>query len=75
MKAEINKATLPVTWEEDLENFVSVFETLSKMCQVTSEETLQEILIMLTGDALSFFSSRWQNCNAYDEGVKLIRDR
>ena len=43
-------------WEENLEESLVLYETLSKLCHLSLEEMSEGLPIMLTGDALSYYT-------------------
>lgn len=73
MKAYVGKDAFGGSWDEDLDNHISVYETLSRMFQVTKEEMHQSIPVMLRGDALSFFSDKMKGCTSYDDAINTLR--
>lgn len=44
--------------DEDADNMLKIFETLSDICRLKEAEKMQALPIMLRDDALSFFSDR-----------------
>lgn len=74
MKAFIGKQTFSGEWDDDLDNCLNIFETLARMCKVIKPEMFQSMPIMLSGDALSYFSNKLDMCSTYDEGKKLLRE-
>lgn len=73
MKACICKETFLDWWDEDLDNCLRVYETLSHIRQVTKLEILQSLPSMFTGHNLSYFSTKMQECTYYDDGKYLLR--
>lgn len=73
MKAYIGNPTFSGGWDEDIDNCISIYDILSEMCCVTDDEKLQSIPIMLSGDALSYFSSKIEGCSSYQEATMLLR--
>lgn len=73
MKAYIGKEVFKGVWEEDLDNCIKVYETLSRMCKVDKEEMLQSLPIMLSGDALNYFSSEVSGCESYDDAMDQLQ--
>lgn len=73
MKAMIGKTNFSGSWEEDLDTCISVFDTLVTMCQLSVEDNFKSIPIMLTGDALSYFSTHAQSRDKFDEVMNFLR--
>lgn len=74
MKSFIGKLTISGSWEEDLDNVLSIFNTLATMCKVAPDEKLKAIQIMQKGDALSYFSSKINLCATFDDAIELLRN-
>ena len=73
MRAFVGKATFAGNWDEDLTNTISVFETLATMCEVSYEEKLKSLPVMLSGDALNYYASNIKDCNDYEEAIELMK--
>lgn len=54
MKAFIGKPTFSGSWEEELENVINVYNTLALIFEVTEEDKLKAVQVMLKGDVLSY---------------------
>ena len=74
MRAFVGKPTFSGNWDEDLDNCLNIFNTLAVMCEVTEHEKLKAIPIMLTGDALNYFSNNSRACNSFDDAMKTLRE-
>lgn len=75
MKAYHGKDSFSGGREEALDNSIGVYETMAKMCQVTEEEKLQSLPIMLKGDALSYFFNNMQSCSTYTEVIQMLKQK
>lgn len=73
MKAFKGKKPFTGSWEEDLDNCLGVFETLSDMCQITEAQMLRSIPIMLDGDALDYYSRIAASCATYGDAKSALR--
>lgn len=73
MRALIGKPSFSGSWEEDLDNCICVFDTLSTMCEMTETEKLKSVPIMLSGDALNYYASNSKNCKTYEEATQTLR--
>lgn len=56
------KKTFLGSREENLDSFVSVYETVSNMCKVSSEDRLKAIPSMLFGNDFNYYLSNIQGC-------------
>lgn len=74
MKAFVGKPTFSGSWEEDLDNCINVFNTLSSMSEISSEEKLKAVPVMLGGDALSFFANNSSTCESFQGAMELLRN-
>lgn len=55
MKDFTGKPSFSGAYEEDLDNVLSIFDTITDMCEITPEEKLQAMPVILKGDALTLF--------------------
>lgn len=62
MKEYVGKTTFTGGWDEDLDSCIGVYETLTKMFEVTNDEMFRSLPVMLSGDALTYFSSNANHC-------------
>lgn len=46
---------------------------MANMCQVSTIDMLNAIPVMISGDALTFFSTHAKHCNSYEEAVNALR--
>lgn len=44
------------------------------MCEVTAEEKLKAVSVMLAGDALNYFAINPKGCSNYDDSMKKMRE-
>lgn len=72
MKAYYGKPIFSGGWDEGIDNFLGVYNTMTKMCEMTDEEKLKSLPIMLSGDALSYYSSHVDDCSNYEAGTDLL---
>lgn len=68
------KSTFSRSWEEDLDSIISVFESMARMCLVTTEDKLNGSPIMLFDDALVYFSSNFQGYSAYNGATIALQN-
>lgn len=73
MKAFVGKTTFTGGLDEDLYSYISVFATLSKMFEVSNEKILCSLPVMLSGDALSYFSSNANLYTTYGDAITVLR--
>lgn len=73
MKAFDRKKTFGGKWDEDLAGTISLYETLEKMCQLTQDEKFKSLPVMLSGDALTYFSDNAATCPSYEEALDVLR--
>lgn len=72
MKAYNGEMTFSRSWDEDFDSCISIYETFSKMCEVSMEDKLQALPVMLSGDALSYFSTKSVQSSSCDEAIKTL---
>lgn len=48
------------------------YETMATMCPVRFEKCLKVVPVMLSRDALIYFSANIQRCSSYDEAVNAL---
>lgn len=73
MKAYNGKTTFAGGWDEDLDNCLDIFFTLANMCELTDAERLKSLPVMLSGDALTYFSNHASKCTTFDSATSLLR--
>lgn len=73
MREFIGKKTFSGSYSEDLDNTLSVFETMDEIFNITDEEKRKAIPIMLKGDDLSLFLQKAKRTSNYVQGVELLR--
>lgn len=56
-----------------MENCINVFETLASMCEVTEEDKLRAIPVMIKGDALNYFANNSKSCGTFDDAMRILR--
>lgn len=54
-------------WEENLEESLVLYETLSKLCHLNTNEMSEALLIMLTGDAISYYTMNIYSESTYQQ--------
>lgn len=52
-------------WEEELDNSINLFGTLSIMCELKPDYKLKSIPVMISGDALSVYAFNLTKLNDY----------
>lgn len=73
MTAFIGKPIFSGSWEEDLDNCISIFYTFANMCEITDEDKLRAVTLILRGDALNYFANNSSSCTKFDEAMSTIR--
>ena len=73
MRAFGTKKRFSGSWDEDLDDTISIFETLSNICELSDEEKLKAIPIMLMGDAMSYFSNKAKTYDTYEDAMITLR--
>ena len=73
MKAFQGKQTFSGCWEEDLDNCINVYNTLALMCEVTPQDKMKAIPVMLTGDALNYYANNSKSCSTFDNAISMLR--
>lgn len=58
----MSKSQYSREWDEDLYNFVRIYETMSKMCAVTEDKIrFSSLPILLTCDSFSYYMTTMQD--------------
>lgn len=73
-RALICKQTLVEGFEEYIDNFINIFDTVTRICGITSMDKLNYEPIMLTGYALYIHANNVEICIDYDSIMKMMRD-
>ena len=73
MRAFQGKQTFSGSWEEDLDCCINIFNTLAVMCEVSMEDKLKAIPVMLTGDALNYYANNASSCIDFDQAMCMLR--
>lgn len=55
MKAYTGKKIFSGDWAEKLNNDLNIFDTITGMCQLTQEEKIKGMPILLTGNDFGFY--------------------
>lgn len=63
MKAFLDKPVFSGSWEENLDNVISIYDTFAAMFVVTAAEKLKTVPVILKGDALTNFLSILPHAN------------
>lgn len=73
MKSYMGKQQFSGGYEEDLNNFFQLFETLVTICQVTETEMKIALRIILKGDELYLYSGRSGECDTYTKANEMLQ--
>lgn len=73
MKAFKGKRIFSGSWEEDLNNVISVYDTFASMCGKNADEKLNAAPDILKGDALSYLSKHSSSCNSFYDAMSKLR--
>lgn len=73
MKQYYGKSQFGGGCDEDLDNCIQVFETLAKMCSITTEQMVACRPVMLNEDAMNYYRSMMQRCQTYKEAIIQLR--
>lgn len=73
MKAYHGKPQFGGGWDDDLDNCLGLYETLLKMCSVTQEQMLAALPVVLTVDAMIYYSNTMQDCQTYADVIALLK--
>lgn len=73
MKALQGKSQSTGAYYEDLDTFISIFEKLARMCQVSAAQLLTALHMMLDGDALTSFSSKHLIREEYSHAIRIFK--
>lgn len=73
IRAFVGKPTFSGAYDEELEGIISVFETLARMCDISEDEKLRSIPIMLSGEALNHFALNIKGDDDYKDALKMMR--
>lgn len=57
----------------DLNSTVSPYRTMAAMCEVSGDDMLKVILVMLFGDTLLYYSTHVKHCTSYEEAIGALR--
>lgn len=74
MKSYVGRKQYSRSLEEDLTSSSKRFDTLSTFCKLNYDEKAEEIPILLTYDALSFYTWTYSTCDSYDAIAGNMRD-
>lgn len=58
--------------KEDLDGVIEYFETLSEMCDLSTDQMKKAIPLMLKGNDLRLYAKNKHRVGTYDEGIKLL---
>lgn len=61
-------------WDENLTNYLKFLDTLAYMCNLTPQEKLAGMLVMLSGNVLDFYAERADDCTSYEEAKNVLHN-
>lgn len=61
-------------WDEDLDNFIGVFEMLTAMCGVGESEKRLYLYFMLSWNSISLFYRLGRDFQTFRGGVEVLRN-
>lgn len=73
MKAYIGKPLFAGEWSDKLDNCTKVYDNLSSMCQLTDDEKLTGIPIILTANAFDVYAEHAEECRTYEDAKQLLQ--
>ena len=73
MKAFGSRKKYTGAWDEDLSGTIEVFEMSANMCNLTMEQKLKGVPVMLDGPALSYYASNLKSCKTYDSAIEGLK--
>lgn len=62
------------SWDEYLDCCIEVFETIVNMSAVTEQQVLTALPVMITGDALTYYSNGMNTCTSYGEAIQSLKN-
>lgn len=69
-----SKTPFSGSYEEDLENNISLFNTPAMMWELKEEDKLKSVPTMPTGDALNYLSSNSSPCKSFEDDMQVLKD-
>ncbi len=72
MKSYQGRDRFSGNWDEDINGSIEVFEALSKVCMLSENDMLRGLPVMLTGDALAYYSSNVSDSQTYPEALQRL---
>lgn len=73
MKSFVGKKALSGSWADDLESIVGVYHSMANLCEISAEDKLKAIQVVISGGTLTYYWSTVQGWLTYDEAVCAIR--
>lgn len=72
MRSFTGQQTFLCSWEENLDSTICVYETMETSSDVTEEERLKAVSVMLSGDPLLYHTSHAKQLKLYEEATNLL---
>lgn len=69
MKAYHGKPVFSGHWEEDLDGYVNIVNTMATIFEVSAQDKLRAVPFMLKGDALNYFANSSSPCTTSTEAM------
>lgn len=57
-----------------MDSTISMYETMATLCEVTDDETLRAIPVVLSGEALIYYSTHVKQCKTYEDAISAFWD-
>lgn len=72
MRSFIGQNTFTGSWEEDLDSTISVYKTMSTICQLNEDKNIKAIPIMLSEYVFLYYSSHVMKYQTYGDATNTL---
>lgn len=73
LKDLLEKEKFSGSWDDDIDNCINIFNTLSTMCKLTPEEKLISIPIILWGESINYYSTHLEYFEDFEAAMRIFR--
>lgn len=72
MRSFVGQRAFSGSWEEELDIIIGTYKTRAAMCEVTDHDKLRAIAVILSGDALIYYSTHIKQCKTYNGTIDAL---
>lgn len=72
MRSFVKQKRFTGALEEDIDSRISIYEIMAVICEVSGDENLEALAVMLIGSAFLYYYSHVKHCGSFENAINAL---